>query len=265
MRSRYNTFELCNALKPFLLQHLMSHTEYRKFCYFDSDIYIFSPLQGDVWDELDSCAVLLTPHLCEFPDNNLELLWRDLAVLQHGVYNGGFIGIRRCPEAQELLRWWASRLIEGGYKNLAKGMNCDQRWLDLVPGFAPSVRICRHAGVNAAYWNMHERHFKTVDGQHSVNGQQLRFFHFSGYSHVDSGAITKNWTKFTFENRPDVKPIFDEYRKHFDSISKLAATTTRHARGPEAAPRSPRKSSLIKALAQRLRSGWTNNLYRRRP
>src|SRR5262249_39947742 len=32
-------------------------------------------------------------------------------------------------------------------------------------------------------------------------------------------AITKNWTRFTFENRPDVKPIFDEYREHLTRAS----------------------------------------------
>src|ERR1043166_2364386 len=93
-------------------------------------------------------------------------------------------------------------------------MNCDQRWLDLVPGFGLNSRVSRHPGLNAGYWNLYERHFEQVNGQHFVNGQPLNFFHFSGYSPDRPDAITKNWTRFTFENRPDVRPIFDEYREH---------------------------------------------------
>src|SRR5262245_47964413 len=44
MLGRYNNFEMCNALKPFLLQHLFTHTEHKKLCYFDSDIFIFASL-----------------------------------------------------------------------------------------------------------------------------------------------------------------------------------------------------------------------------
>src|SRR5215470_14386831 len=44
MFARYDTFEMCNALKPFLLQYLLAHTNHQKICYFDSDIFIFGPL-----------------------------------------------------------------------------------------------------------------------------------------------------------------------------------------------------------------------------
>jgi glycosyltransferase involved in cell wall biosynthesis len=222
MLARYNTFELCNALKPFLLEYLITHSDHQKVCYFDSDIFIFASLKEEVWDQLDSCSILLTPHLCRLPDNDPDLVWRDLAVLQHGVYNGGFIGIRRCSETEEFLRWWGSRIIPCGYKKLEEGMNCDQRWLDLVPGYALNVQISRHPGLNAGYWNLHERHFEITNGQHLVNGEQLGFFHFSGYSPDRPHEITKNWTRFTFENRADVRPVFDEYRRHLERVPKKA-------------------------------------------
>src|SRR5215813_994860 len=223
MLERYNTFELCNGLKPFLLQYLLTATEHQKLCYFDSDIFIFASLDEEVWNQLDSCSILLTPHLCRLPDGDPDLVWRDLAVLQHGVYNGGFIGIHRSPETQEFLQWWQSRIIPCGYKKLEEGMNCDQRWLDLVPGFALDTKISRHPGLNAAYWNLHERHFTVVDGKHFVNGEPLKFFHFSGYSPDHPDAITKNWTRFTFANRPDVKAIFDEYHEQLTRALKAPA------------------------------------------
>jgi len=229
--NRYNTFELCNGLKPFLLRYLFASTDHRKLCYFDSDIFIFDSLDKDVWEALESCSILLTPHLCRLPEEDPDLVWRDLAVLQHGVYNGGFIGMRRSAEANEFLRWWASRIIACGYKKLEEGMNCDQRWLDLVPGFGLNVRISRHPGLNAAYWNLHERQFELREGRHAVNGEGLKFFHFSGYSVDKPEAITKHWTRFTFENRPDVRKIFDEYREHLTRASQ-ASVAMKVTEGP---------------------------------
>jgi len=231
MLNRYNTFELCNGLKPFLLRYLFASTDHRKLCYFDSDIFIFDSLDKDVWEALESCSILLTPHLCRLPEEDPDLVWRDLAVLQHGVYNGGFIGMRRSAEANEFLRWWASRIIACGYKKLEEGMNCDQRWLDLVPGFGLNVRISRHPGLNAAYWNLHERQFELREGRHAVNGEGLKFFHFSGYSVDKPEAITKHWTRFTFENRPDVRKIFDEYREHLTRASQ-ASVAMKVTEGP---------------------------------
>jgi glycosyltransferase involved in cell wall biosynthesis len=227
MAKRYNTFELCNGLKPFLLQYLLAATDHQKLCYVDSDICIFASLDEEVWNQLDSCSLLLTPHLCRLPDGDPDLVWRDLAVLQHGVYNAGFIGIHRSPGTQEFLQWWQSRIIPCGYKKLEEGMNCDQRWLDLVPGFALDTKISRHPGLNAAYWNLHERQFTSIDGRHLVNGQPLGFFHFSGYSVDHPSQITKHWTRFTFENRPDVKPVFDDYHEQLTRAAQAPAVRER--------------------------------------
>ncbi|MEP7273229.1 MAG: glycosyltransferase, partial [Acidobacteriota bacterium] len=217
MRSRYSTFELCNSLKPFLMEHLLLTTTHEKLCYFDADIFLFGAL--DVWQELDACSVLLTPHLSAVPKPDQELVWRDLSVLQYGVFNGGFVGVRRTPETLEFLEWWSSRLIHAGYKRLEEGMNCDQRWLDLAPGLLPHLAIDRRPGLNAAYWNLHERFFESNAGRHFVNGEALQFFHFSGYSKDHPDVMTKNWTRFNFLNRPDLLPIFEEYRHHLEASS----------------------------------------------
>ena len=247
---RYNTFELCNGLKPFLLQYLLAATDHQKLCYFDSDIFIFSSLDEEVWNQLDSCSILLTPHLYRLPDgDDPDLVWRDLAVLQHGVYNAGFIGTHRSPETQEFLQWWQSRIIPFGYKKLEEGMNCDQRWLDLVPGFAQNPKISRHPGLNAAYWNLHERYFALVNGKHFVNGEPLKFFHFSGYSLDHPEVITKHWTRFTFDNRPDVKPIFDEYHEQLTRVSQLSAVSKRAVR-----PHLPSTRSTFSSATEVVRS-----------
>ena len=213
MRARYNMFEFCNALKPFLLKHLFETTAHDRLCYYDGDIFFFGSSQAAVWDELRSCAILLTPHLVHVPGGVPDLIWRDLAVLQHGVFNAGFIGLRRGVDAGHFLDWWGDRTRRLGQKKLEEGLNCDQRWLDLLPGFDLALRVSRHPGLNAAYWNLHERQFKLVDGGFQVNDQPLVFYHFSGYAPDRPDAITRNWTKFTFDNRPDLLPLFARYRQ----------------------------------------------------
>ena len=65
MRGRYNNFELCCALKPFISEFLLlSENKIDKLFYFDSDILVFDALTGAI-DLLNSHAVLITPHLLQ--------------------------------------------------------------------------------------------------------------------------------------------------------------------------------------------------------
>jgi len=222
MRARYSVFELCNALKPFLLRHILETTAIERLCYCDSDLFFFDSLRTTVLDELESACILLTPHLVNLPSADPALIWRDLAVLQHGTYNGGFIAVRRSPRVERFLDWWSDRTGRLGQKKLDEGLNCDQRWLDLVPGFDLDCRISRHPGLNAAYWNLHERTFTAEGKRFLVNGEPLVFFHFSGYSPDRPDAITRHFTEFDFGQRPDLRPVFEVYRQSLISCAASA-------------------------------------------
>lgn len=235
MQRRYTPFELCNALKPFLLRYLLTQTSHDKICYFDGDIYVFDSLQEAIWDQLDAYTILLTPHLYLTPADDAAMVGRDLAVLQHGVYNGGFVGLRRSADADRFVRWWGVRTLTAGYKRLDEGLNCDQRWLDLLPGFDLRLGILRHPGLNVAYWNLYERHLTYVGGRPLVNGQPLLFYHFSGYIPNHPEMITTNGTPFTFANRPDLKPIFQIYAAHFARIRQQHALQIALPGGPSRA------------------------------
>jgi hypothetical protein len=67
-------------------------------------------------------------------------------------------------------------------------------------------------GWNAAYWNLHERTFSVEDRQHLVNQEPVVFFHYSGYDPAKPAVISKYQNRFTFEQRPDLNPLFDYYR-----------------------------------------------------
>ena len=63
-----------------------------------------------------------------------------------------------------------------------------------------------------AYWNLFERTLSRKDGRYIVNGQHdLVFFHFSGYNPLLPEVISRR-VPLTFSERPDLRPLFDEYR-----------------------------------------------------
>lgn len=177
---KYDAFELCCALKPYALQHIMQHCRISQVVYLDSDILV----TGAFWNDLElkwmQHSILVTPHIVRPPRNvSIET---QRSMIQHGAYNAGFIGLKKGPESEEFLICWANLLAESCTSDPMNGTFVDQRWLDLlVPSNEDAVAL-RDVGLNVAYWNLYERELKQAnDARWLVNGQALKFFHFSGF------------------------------------------------------------------------------------
>jgi glycosyltransferase involved in cell wall biosynthesis len=88
----------------------------------------------------------------------------------------------------------------------------DQRWVDLVPARFSSTYIHRDPGCDVAYWNLYNRHIVYQDGGYTVNGQSLKFYHFSGFSPERPKQISKHQTRYTFKDLPVLNMLFDGYK-----------------------------------------------------
>jgi hypothetical protein len=207
--SQYSVFELSVSLKPVILEYVFEKYEYDKVCWFDCDIYIYSSLNDEVWDKLNSHPIIITPHLLNSPSDYIGD--QELNVAKHGIYNSGFIGLSRHPDSQQFIQWWKNRLANFCYWKPEEGMFVDQRWLDFLPTLGLNVYISRSPGLNAGYWDLSNRLFEYKDGRYWVNGVLLKFFHFSKYS-PDRPDVVAEGQKITFDDRPDIKPLFDSYR-----------------------------------------------------
>ncbi len=221
---KYTILELNTAAKPFLIEKLMKEG-YDAVVYLDPDIQIHSPLD-EVWRALESHNAVVTPHLDQpIEDDKYP---SEIDILRTGAYNLGFIGLRRSPETMKFIRWWGKRMEQYCVVDLNGGLFVDQKWMDLLPGLLESTFVLRHPGFNLAYWNIHGRQIQKHGDGYRVNGEPLRFFHFSGYHPRQPERFSKHQNRFELSTLPEAaRAICLDYSKAlveagYDETSKWA-------------------------------------------
>ncbi len=211
MRAAYDVLEFSTAVKPWLLRHMLrAHDEGDGIAYFDPDIRVVSRMT-ELEEALREHHLVLTPHLTEaMPRDGRKPAETDILIA--GVFNLGFIGLRSAQEAHDLLDWWAERLLKDCRVAPHKGLFVDQRWVDFVPGLVADFQILRHPGYNLAYWNLPTRAVaRSADGELTVNGEPLRFFHFSGYDPRRPEELSKHQNRVSLAALPVVAEICEAY------------------------------------------------------
>ncbi|WP_028663604.1 glycosyl transferase [Runella zeae] len=210
MCEHYNITELNTAVKPYFFRYFFERVpQVSNVIYFDPDIIVYQPLT-ELENLLQKHDFVLTPHLTTPIDD--QLTPNELHHLNTGVYNLGFIALRKSPEALDFVKWWEEKLFDECKIDLCNGLFVDQNWVNFAPIFWNNIHVEKHPGWNAAYWNLHERRFSFKEGTHSVNNLPVVFFHYSGYDPAKPNVISKYQDRFTFEQRPDLVALFDFYR-----------------------------------------------------
>lgn len=191
----HNVTEICTAVKPLTALEIMDRYNAEKVCYLDPDIAVFSQLV-EIEYLLDQYSMIFTPHATEPEEKENYIIGNEILFLKRGTNNLGFFAVKNDEEGRKFLRWWNERLMKFclddditlekllNEQNLL-GLFTDQKWIDLVPSFFDNYYILKHPGYNVSTWNLSHRKLTRQDNQYLVNGEPLRFFHFSG---VDSGA-----------------------------------------------------------------------------
>jgi glycosyltransferase involved in cell wall biosynthesis len=176
MAGIYSVRELSTAIKPWLLEHLLRTTD-GPVLYLDPDIEVHAPIDG-LAALADEHGVALTPHVLKpFPQDGLTP--DDSAVLAAGIFNLGFIGVGRGAIESGFLDFWKSRLRLDAVDDPARMRFTDQRWVDFATCF-PHI-VVDDPGCNVAYWNIWGRALARTGGRVLVDGEPLRFFHYSGF------------------------------------------------------------------------------------
>lgn len=194
---KHSIVELCTAVKADAFLKLFAATGADKLIYLDPDIVVFNSLE-EIAGLLDRASIILTPHQTVPETASGAIEDNEICSLQHGVYNLGFLAVRRSGEGMRFLRWWRDRLRDYCYADIANGLFTDQRWIDLAPAFFDDLYILRDTSYNVATWNLTNRELSRRQDGLYVDGRPLKFYHFSGY---DSGACRNMMQRFAAGNR----------------------------------------------------------------
>ena len=206
MSFQYTGFELSNALKAFAHRYLNRQTGHGAWMYYDADIYPVASA-WEVFAEDGAASIFLSPHVLYA--GGAEAVASEANVLQWGVYNGGWLGLRRSTRTDAFLDWFVTRMKTHCF-NAYRHTFVDQLWLGLVPVVMEGVHVVRHPGINLGYWNGYERPVTAhADGTLEVRGRPLLFVHFSGWD----PAHPAQWTRHFPEIVPEaaVRPIMEAY------------------------------------------------------
>jgi len=211
---RHTIVEASTAVKSRFMLYLMEQfSDLDKFIYLDPDILAYSDF-SELTRLLDEESIVLAPHLLR--PGNIEM---EISSLAHGAYNLGFLGIRRDKNAVDFLKWWSERLFHYCYDDKSRGIFTDQKWIDLAPCFF-NVHILKHHGYDFATWSLLGSDLRVTDGHYVVNGDPLRFIHFSGIDSLTIDRVIKQWLT------PDNSSVFiDLYQKYKNLLVANGAET----------------------------------------
>ena len=216
MRKKYNLVELNTAVKPFYMEYLYERdSKVESVIYLDPDILVYGSF-GPLLDRLKQNNIVVTPHSCSY-DNSSENLHYEKVMLYAGIYNLGFLGTKRSPVTAAFLKWWKTRLVDHCYfRPGIAGSFFDQLWMSLAPIYFPGIYVETDPGYNFCYWNYFERKLRLQNGKYVVNGQhELILAHFSSYKpEAPEVSATRTTEPIpSFAERPDLRPLYDDYRK----------------------------------------------------
>ena len=210
MSAQYSIIELNCAVKPYLCQYIFNTSNPDLLLYMDSDLLFFNSVKV-VEDALINDDIVITPH--SFTPINDDFIPMERDFLRSGIYNAGFVGMKKSTTTTNFLNWWAEKLIDQSFINFAEGMCFDQNWLNFLPLYYQHICILNHKGFNAAYWNFHEREITQKEGQYFVNNTEpLVFLHISGYKFHNPDNLSVHQTRFQLKNLPVVVEILNNYR-----------------------------------------------------
>jgi len=207
----YNVLELCTALKPTLLRTLLFRYEYDSVVYLDPDILIFREL-AQALSKLGKSNLILTPHLLTpIPMDGLRPTEQD--ILLSGIYNLGFIGLKKSKQTKHFIEWWETRLRTHCRIEHGNGLFVDQKWIDLVPCLFSSTKVIRDETYNVAYWNLHARKLELYQQGFVVNGRPLTFFHFSGFDPEQPTELSSHQNRLQISGKSALGKLLRYYSK----------------------------------------------------
>lgn len=219
---KYSVTEFCTAIKPASFKFLMN--KYRNnddFIYFDPDIFVFNNI-SNITDLFAKHEIIVTPHYVT-PQMDYTGDQIDRSTLFVGIYNFGFVAIKRSPYTLLIIDWWHNRLMNQCYADIQDALHTDQKWMDFLSAFDnDKLMVTQNLGFNLAPWNLFERKIYKENNSFMVHGcfngkiDFLTFVHFAGYDPKNLKIIHKDFFNLTIEKYP----YYDSIRRIYQEVTE---------------------------------------------
>lgn len=212
----HDIVEACTAVKGKASVRILAQPGCRKLVYFDPDIAVINGMD-EVIELLDTYSIVLTPHQTdpEARDKRGAIQDNEIASLNYGVFNLGFVAMANDAEGRRFSQWWDDRLRDWCHDRLDIGVFVDQKWCNLVPCFFDNVKILRDPGYNVASWNLSQRRMRYDEkGEAMINNCPLRFYHFTKL-----GIVGDTMTQRYARDNTEIYELWWWYRQEVLSAS----------------------------------------------
>lgn len=194
--------EYCWTLSSCFSWYVMqNHPEIDFLTYVDADLLFYSDVQP-LFDEIGDASIAIIEH-------------RFTPRLRDREVNGRFCvewdSFRRDKQGLACLSRWREQCIEWCYYRLEDGKMGDQKYLDEWPDRYTSCHILMHSGAGIAPWNYAQYRFEQdTEGNITVDGEPLIFYHFHQFQLLDNGKFNRLSTFYTSEC-PEPSDVYERY------------------------------------------------------
>jgi lipopolysaccharide biosynthesis glycosyltransferase len=227
MCKKYNVVELATSIKATAFKYIFNtYTEADKVLFFDPDVKTYEPVTC-LENEFADNDILLTPHILS-PINTDNKMPYENIFLKFGVFNTGFLGVKRSSVTLSMLDWWENKLHEECFIDTENGLFVDQLCMNFLPVFYPNVKILDNKGYNMGPWNLHERFINEKTGTSYLlnGGSKLMFYHFSSFEIRNKYIFPYYYNRYDFKDRPDLIDLYNDYandlvKNRVDVYSKM--------------------------------------------
>ena len=137
---RHDADELRTALKPFVLRSLLDRG-HRGVIVLDIATGIYARLDPLLAMLAEPVSIVLAPRLCSPIEDARLADHPDVAA--DGIWTASILAARAGPETDDLLSWWAARLLHHGFGPGETTAALERRILAALPGIGDGVRILR--------------------------------------------------------------------------------------------------------------------------
>ena len=217
----HDVTELCTAVKGWGALKLLELTGEDKIVYLDPDIAVFHSLDK-LEKMLDEHDIIITPHRLAPEPRFDDRFYGDHQLYTRGVYNLGFLAVKKTEQGVAFLQWWRKMLETLCYVDDPNGLFTDQKLIDMAPAFFDKLYICRDEGYNISWWNITQREISGTVDDLRENGKPVYFYHFSNY---DSGLHKKViedhcndnsslWALYDWYTEQQIENGYNELRKY---------------------------------------------------